>query len=105
MEEFRGVEGASGQLRELYQERGFTSLLKDLPAPATADKDYGVLASEADLNQFLRSLPRDSAAALAIRSEPASGGPDHKGGLAFGAGTEAAIAPQPMVARAIPAEL
>ena len=105
IDELRPREPDSGQLRELYQELGFTSLLKDLPAPATADKDYGVLASEADLNQFLRSLPRDTAAALAIRSEPASGGPDQEGGLAFAAGTEAAIAPQPMVAREIPAQL
>src|SRR3990172_8750679 len=70
LDELRPRDPDADQLRELFQELGFTSLLKDLPAPEAAEQDYGVIADDTALKEFLVSLPSDLPVALAIRSEP-----------------------------------
>ncbi|MBI3934639.1 MAG: DNA polymerase I [Acidobacteria bacterium] len=101
LEELRPRPPDTSQLRELYQELGFTSLLKDLPAPEAGQKEYRAIDDQAALNALLHSLSSDTAAALAIRSERSSVGSEQKGGLAFGAAPETGIAPKPGVARAV----
>jgi DNA polymerase-1 len=54
-------------LRALYAELGFTSLLRDLPAAATAGaaaSDSAVLESASALEKYLDALPRDCEIAL-----------------------------------------
>ena len=54
-------------LRALYAELGFTSLLRELPAAATApasDTDYAVLESPAALREWLEALPHSSEIAV-----------------------------------------
>ena len=89
-------------LRPLFQELGFTSLLKDLPAPEAAKADYALLSEEMAVQEFLRSLPNEPAAAFALGS---AGEGDQVGGLAFDSTPELAIAPGPGLARVIPPAL
>ncbi len=59
-------------LRELYSELGFSSLLRELGAPAESrSTDYAVLESPAALRSFLDSVPRGREVALwlALASE------------------------------------
>ena len=68
------------ELRALYTELGFTSLLKDLaPAPVqvTEKRDYAALESAAALRQFLESIPRDRE--IAAWLEPAPSERDEEG--------------------------
>jgi len=90
-------------LQQLYTELEFHSLAEELsPAPDTGSRDYRELGSEAEVADFLRSLPGD--AALAMTGAPTSGE------LPFGAEAEAeaiaaaalAISPARGVARVIP---
>jgi len=103
--ELRPREPEINLLRELYQELGFTSLVRDLPAPDGTATEYGVIAGESELREFLKSLPSDSAAAFAVRSESASAEAARNGGLNFDSATEAAVAPRAGLACTIPSGL
>src|ERR1700689_2185633 len=66
-------------LRALYAELGFTSLLKEIPAPPPADDrttDYAALDSPAALRKFLEAVPRgqETAAWLGLDSQD----PEHR---------------------------
>jgi DNA polymerase-1 len=88
-------------LRSLYQELGFTTLLKDLPAPVPAHPaDYSEIADEASLRKFLASVPNGRAVAIAVAADASAppGGMLALGnplqiGIAFQAGVGRAIAP------------
>src|SRR5262249_5717868 len=90
-------------LRPLFQELGFTSLLKDLPSPEPAKADYAVLSDERSVQEFLGSLTSEPVAAFALSSAPVEEA--LTGGLAFDAAPELAIAPRAGVARVIPPAL
>jgi len=65
-------------LRKLYSELGFTSLLREIAAPADEQKtDYATLDSPAALRKFLDSIPagRETALWLSLASED----PDEQG--------------------------
>jgi DNA polymerase-1 len=102
LEELRRQPPDPGQLRELYQELGFTTLLKDLPAAAAGPKDYAEIAAEVVLQGFLDSLPKEQAVAFAVRHDRAAGDdPGPRPTLALGAALEVAISPRAGVARSV----
>lgn len=70
LEKVRRREPDLDKLRELFQELGFTSLLKEiLPAAEARPKDYQELAGEDSLRGFLQTLPSGSTVALAVRGD------------------------------------
>jgi DNA polymerase-1 len=85
-------------LRELYQELGFTTLLKELPPAEVARKNYAEIADEAALRALLGALPGDSAVALAVRAAHA---PSAELGLGFAPIPEVGISFEAGVARSI----
>jgi DNA polymerase-1 len=57
-------------LRALYIELGFTSLLRELAPPASAEKsDYGTFSSAAEVREFLESIPAGREASLWLEPE------------------------------------
>ncbi|MBI4460165.1 MAG: DNA polymerase I, partial [Acidobacteria bacterium] len=71
LEELRRQEPDREKLRALFQELGFTTLLKELlPAAESLQQDYREISTEDSLREFLAGLPGDRAMALAVRSEP-----------------------------------
>jgi DNA polymerase-1 len=84
-------------LRALYNELGFTSLLRDLvpsPSAASAKTDYASLKSPQELNVYLASLPTDEPVAVWIEPHASDEDP--------GFGSSAArieISPSPGIAR------
>ncbi|OFW08630.1 MAG: DNA polymerase I [Acidobacteria bacterium RIFCSPLOWO2_12_FULL_59_11] len=98
LEELRRREADRGKLRELFQELGFTSLLKDLlPAAEARQQDYQEIADEDSLRDFLRGFSSEQAVALAVHSE--QGQP--KGTLLPADLPEVSLCPAPGVARSI----
>ena len=117
-------------LQQLYTELEFHSLAEELsPAPDTGSRDYRELGSEAEVADFLRSLPGDAAlamtgghvGALLATPLPSANGPAKgaassappSGQLQFGAEAEAeavaaaalAISPAAGTARVVPGRL
>jgi DNA polymerase-1 len=117
-------------LQQLYTELEFHSLAEELsPAPDTGSRDYRELGSEAEVADFLRSLPGDAALAMAgghvgallAAPLPSANGPAKgaassaptSGQLQFGAEAEAeavaaaalAISPAAGTARVVPGRL
>jgi DNA polymerase-1 len=85
-------------LQNLYAQLGFTSLLRELPAPAPVDsekKDYKQLDSPAALSEFLAAVPREQEVAVWFSLAP--GEREQEG---FGSRIAAIeLSPQPGVAR------
>ncbi|MBI4443715.1 MAG: DNA polymerase I [Acidobacteria bacterium] len=70
LEEMRRREPDPAKLKSLYQELGFTSLLKDvLPVAEASHRDYQELESREAVERFLREVPAGRAVAVAVRSE------------------------------------
>ena len=70
LDEVRVSEPDREKLKEIYQELGFTSQLREFLSPADAgQKDYQELSSEDAVREFISGLLPDPAIALAVRSE------------------------------------
>ncbi|MBI3896032.1 MAG: DNA polymerase I, partial [Acidobacteria bacterium] len=70
LEELRCQKGDREKLRSLFQEMGFTSLLKELlPAAEAREQDYQEISTEEALREFLGSLTNEQEVALAARNE------------------------------------
>ena len=70
LDEMRRREPDANKLKSLYQELGFTSLLKDvLPVAEASHRDYQELESREAVERFLREAPAGRPVAVAVRSE------------------------------------
>jgi DNA polymerase I len=88
-------------LRALYAELGFTSLLRDLPAAATAKSatpsDSAALESPAALKKYLGAIPRGAETAIWLTLAEGEGEREEEGFGSQVAGVE--ISPKPGVSR------
>ncbi len=67
LDEVRAATPDVEALRAIYTELGFTSLLRDLPAPAlvaASPSDYAVLETPAALREYLASIPKQDEVAV-----------------------------------------
>jgi len=66
-EAMRAQEPQGQELRELFTELEFTTLLKDIsPSVVLADTDYRAAKSADDVNKLVKSLPKGAALAVAV---------------------------------------
>ncbi len=91
------------RLRTLFQELGFTTLLKDLPPPESAPTDYAVLEDEASVRTYLESLPAEKVVAVAIRAGNGEARPEMLS-LGLQHHREVALSPSEGAARSVPHE-
>ncbi|HWP86013.1 MAG TPA: DNA polymerase I [Terriglobia bacterium] len=96
LERLRAGPPDPGPLRELYQELGFASLLKELPAAEEIRCERRRIASERELQELLPLLCKETPVALAVGSESAV--PESHGRFAFGSGVAMALAMEAGVA-------
>jgi DNA polymerase-1 len=92
------------QLRALFQELEFTTLMKDLPAPDAAPRDYAMLEDESSVRTYLESLSKETVVAVAVRAGNGAVRPEMLG-LRLQHHLEVAFSPSEGVARSVPDEL
>ena len=64
----RAQEPQGQELRELFTELEFTTLLKDIsPSVVLADTDYRAAKSADDIKRLVKSLPKGGALAIAVQ--------------------------------------
>ena len=95
LDDLKIMQPEAESLRQLYAELGFTSLLRDIAAPAPAagaGTNYATLDSPAAVAQFLQAIPRNHPAALWLSLDAEE--PDEEGFGAHVLGIEVSAQPE-----------